>query len=445
MAKERVRLTKALVEAAQPKDKTYPIPDGGQAGLCLQVTPAGAKSWVIRYRFQGLQKTCTLGQWPTVTVDAARTLAMDALGNLKKHGIDPNAARAETRRAALEAREAAKNRPAAVTVDDLVDRYQAEHVPDNSEGWQTESCRLMDRHIRPALGKLPLKDLGPAEVSSLLYKMKGTPTQANRTRAVLRSMFQRAEEWGLRPLGTNPVSVVKMRGQETKRTRRLSDLELKKLGEALRASSELPELKAGLRLALMAGMRKGEIQGCLWEWVDLQAGTITIPPEEHKTGKKTGKARIVHLCPELVADLQAITRTLGCPHLIPGSSVKADDGTLQWKPFTAIQNPWERVREAAKLAVKGEPSEEDPGLHDLRRTFASVATDLGLKGFVAELLGHVEATVTDRYTRAAAERLHDAAATIGARIGGILSGAIDPEKEAEERAKAEAGKAARRA
>jgi integrase len=85
--------------------------------------------------------------------------------------------------------------------------------------------------------------------------------------------------------------------------------------------------------------------------------------------------------------------------------------------------------------------ENNPGLHDLRRTFASVGADLGLKGFVGELLGHAEATVTDIYTRAAAEPLHEAAEKIGARIDGILSGRIDPEKEAKERREAKAAKA----
>ena len=50
-----------------------------------------------------------------------------------------------------------------------------------------------------------------------------------------------------------------------------------------------------------------------------------------------------------------------------------------------------------------------PGWHDLRRTFASVGSDLGLKGFMGELLGHAEQTVTDIYTRTAAQRLKEAA------------------------------------
>ena len=112
----------------------------------------------------------------------------------------------------------------------------------------------------------------------------------------------------------------------------------------------------------------------------------------------------------------------------------------QWRPFIGLQGPLERIREAAKLATKGRPEEEDPGWHDLRRTFVSVGADLGLKGFVGELIGHAEQTVTDIYTRAAAERLKDAAEAIGSRIEGILSGGIDSAKEAEARRQEKANK-----
>jgi integrase len=105
--------------------------------------------------------------------------------------------------------------------------------------------------------------------------------------------------------------------------------------------------------------------------------------------------------------------------------------------MVGLQAPWERIRDAAGLSPKndkGEYLDEDhnPGWHDLRRTFASAGADLGLKGFVGELLGHAEATVTDIYARAAAEPLQGAEEKIGARIEGILSGRIDPEKEAQE-------------
>ena len=249
-------------------------------------------------------------------------------------------------------------------------------------------------------------------------------------------------------MGPTPVVVVKKPSTEASRDRRLTDLELKALGAALQASTEPEPFLLAVRLALLAGMRKGEIAACRWEWVDLETGEIHIPPDFHKSGHKSRKVRVIHCCSALVTFLKATVRTLGCPYVVPGKPRADKEGKpLPWEPIVGLQGPWERIREAAGLAPRDKETgayldeENNPGLHDLRRTFASVGADLGLKGFVGELLGHAEASTTDIYTRPAAERLHDAAETIGARIAGILSGAIDPEKEAEERRRAKEAKA----
>ena len=428
--REPIRLNKTDVEGLVPEKKDYFTPVAGYQGLCVRVLPGGDKAFVLRYRFNGIQKKHTLGRFPAMTPGGARK-AHSAAWTLIHEGKDPNQAKDDARKAAGEAQRAA------VTVGDLAIRYKEEHIQSGPRAQGKEAARLIDKHILPAMGNLPLVTVGPADVSALLFKMRGTPIQANRTRGVLRTMFGRAEEWELRPLGSNPVVVVKARNPETKRERRLSDQELKALGQTLKKSTEAVEIKVGLRLALLAGMRKGEILGLRWEWVDLEAGEIRLPAEEHKSGRKTGKVRVVRLCSALVEDLRSLTHTLGCPYVIPGHQifdpegrpVRGKDGRPAWQPFTALQNPWERTRIAAGLAKVSEPEESDPGLHDLRRTFASVGADLGLKGFIGELLGHAEQTVTDIYTRVAAERLQEAAETIGARIDAILSGRIDPEDE----------------
>jgi integrase len=435
-----IKLTKAEVEGLRLEAGSYfcPVVNArGQAiqGLNVRVMPSGMKSFVHRYRHQGIQKVLTLGRFPAMTPDAAEKASLAAQVRING-GEDPNQSKVDARKSA------ALERKAAFTVADLAERYIEEHItPNNHPSWASEATRLIKKHILPALGKLPLVEVGPADISGLLFKMrkatatkKATPTQANRTRAVLRTMFGRAEEWELRPLGSNPVAVVKLRAPEKKRERRLSDMELKPLGLALRASKEAPEYLLAVRLALLAGMRKGEIQALRWEWLNLEAGEIRIPPESHKAGRKTGRVRIVHLCSELVAEFKCLCPILGCSWVVPGLPVKDEDGKIiRHRPCVSLQNPWERIRVAAGLAVDGKPLDEDPGWHDLRRTFASVGADLGLKGFVGELLGHAEASVTDIYTRTAATRLKEAAEAIGARVQGLLSGAIDPAKEAEER------------
>jgi len=435
-----IRLNRTEVESLVPGVKDYFVSVDGYDGLCLRVLPNGEKSFVLRYRFHGIQRKHVLGRYPAMLPDAAKKAHVRtwALINEDK---DPNQAKIEARKAAAEARRAA------VTMNDLANRYFEEHVPDLADRWQAESGRLIHKHILPAMGNLLLSAIGPADVSALLHKMRKTPTQARRTRAVLRVMLGRAEEWGLRAIGSNPVPLVKLRDKEHKRTRRLTDLELKTLGVTLRGSKEHLGLLVAVRLALLAGMRKSEILGMRWEWVDLEESLIRIPAIKtdgkggHKTGKQTGRDRNIYLCSALVRDLRNLPHTIGSPFVFPGripNDKKKRNEKREPRPLENLQAPWERIRVAARLAISGEPSEEDPGLHDLRRTFASVAADIGLKGFAGELIGHAEQNVTDIYTRVAIERLKEAAETIGSRIEGILSGAIDPEKEAEERHQAKA-------
>lgn len=428
--------TKTQIEALQPKASNYPVPvvsKRGQSvrGLALQVTPAGCKSFVLRFRLLGKQKTLTLGKFPDMSIEQAVSSAQAKWAEIRE-GRNPSDKKREERQS--------------LTVKDLAERYLLEHIKPKGEGYGMEATRIINRHIIPKMGRLSLALVGPSDISTFLFKMRETPVQANRTRSILRTMFGRAEEWELRPLGSSPVTVVKNRTVEKSRERRLTDMELKSLGATLRTSKEPPEYLLAVRMALLAGMRKGEIAACKWSWVDLEAAEIRIPPEHHKTGKKTGKIRVVHLCNALAECLKATAHTLGCPFVVPGKArVDKDGKPLPWEPIVALQAPWERIRDAAGLSPKDDEGayldeDHNPGWHDLRRTFASVGADLGLKGFVGELLGHAEQTVTDIYTRAAAERLKDAAEAIGARIDGILSGAIDPEKEAEERRQAKARK-----
>ena len=251
---------------------------------------------------------------------------------------------------------------------------------------------------------------------------------------MLLSLFTQAERWELRPAGSNPVRVIRRTTENPGRARRLTEQEIIKVGAAIRENQartgprkakdpwvEDPFAVAGIRLALLTGMRKGEILGLRWEWVHLADKEVRIPPGFHKTGKKVKKERVVRLCAPARALLECLPRALGNPFVIvgeqPGSHL--DD----------LKGPWRRLRVQAGLAAKDEPAEDDATLHDLRRTFASIGEDLGMKGFVGELLGHAERTVTDIYTRAAVERLQDAAEAIGGRIAELLVGENHPGKE----------------
>ena len=61
---------------------------GGTDGLALQVSPSGARSWVLRMAAGGRQREMGLGSFPTVTLAEARERARQCR-TLVKQGIDP--------------------------------------------------------------------------------------------------------------------------------------------------------------------------------------------------------------------------------------------------------------------------------------------------------------------------------------------------------------------
>ena len=62
-----VTLTQSKVDKLQPRDKRYLVKDTGGLSVCVQ--PTGAKSFQLRYRIHGRQKTLSFGN---ITLKDAR-------------------------------------------------------------------------------------------------------------------------------------------------------------------------------------------------------------------------------------------------------------------------------------------------------------------------------------------------------------------------------------
>jgi hypothetical protein len=58
-------------------------------GLYLEVSPTGGKWWRLKYRFNGKEKRISLGVYPDVTLNEART-RRDSFRDLLADGIDPS-------------------------------------------------------------------------------------------------------------------------------------------------------------------------------------------------------------------------------------------------------------------------------------------------------------------------------------------------------------------
>ena len=141
-----------------------------------------------------------------------------------------------------------------------------------------------------------------------------------------------------------------------------------------------------------------EILHLKWEQVDFERGLLFLP--ESKTGKKT----VILNAPALEV-LNGLDRVGS--YVVPG-----DDPN---KPRADLKRPWAAVTKRAGL--------DGVRLHDLRHTYASFGAGGGLGlPIIGKLLGHTQASTTQRYAHLDSDPLRRASEHIGGRIAAALEG-----------------------
>lgn len=214
-------------------------------------------------------------------------------------------------------------------------------------------------------------------------------------------MMNLAEEWGLRPDGSNPCRhVTKFR--ELKRERYLTQEELHRLGatlaDAQASQTESPFAIAAIGLLILTGARLGEILTLRWDFVDLENRVLRLP--DSKTG-----AKLIYLNDAVIKMLRAMPRLDGNPYVIPGQKPGSH--------LVELQKPWRRIRAKAKLP--------DVRIHDLRHSFASVAAGIGMSlPMIGKLLGHSQPATTARYAHLAADPLRAASDLVATEIMSVM-------------------------
>ncbi len=246
-------------------------------GFGVRVYPAGGKVYIAQARGPGGPKRVTVGRHGVLGAEQARQRAALIIARVKA-GEEP------------------VPEPMAVklsggpTVGELARRFLEEHATVRYKPRTAASTRtVVNRHIVPALGRLPLATVERAQVTALHQRLCETPSIANMVVRTLSLMYRLAEGWGLVPEGCNPCrSVVKYPAR--KRERFLTDGEFTRLGQVLdeveaRSGASASAVTA-LRLLMLTGCRKKEILTLRWEDVALDQNELRLP--DAKTGARVG-------------------------------------------------------------------------------------------------------------------------------------------------------------
>lgn len=329
-----------------------------------------------------------------------------------------------------------KLKPAAkpVTVRELADKWETRHlIPDCSPVTVKNYRHMLDKRILPKLGDLPITRVTPGVIADFMAELRQEKRSTNRKPDdqlkhprspadalkmtakpdkllgdrtarhyydCMKFMFEKAVQWEM--LRANPVAKVD-RPKYRKRTMNfLNDDQAVTLLRKLAAEEDM-SFRAAVLLALLGGLRLGEVGELRWADVDWKNGAIDIsralkytPKEGSFIGdpKSEASARVLELPVGMMAVLhetklyqEDIAANIGDRWHGDGLIVCNWDGSQQHHDTPSKQ--WRRF--AGKNGCKG------IRFHDLRHTHATILLGNNLDAVsVASRLGHASAVTTLR-------------------------------------------------
>lgn len=386
----RAKITKRFVDDLPRADKVIVVFDTTLPGFVLKVTPAGGKTYQLRYRMGGRNtplKTYTIGKHGPLTPEQARKIAEGLIGDISRK-VDP---------AAVKAKKEAEDRGAltvAALSAEFLERYGSTKLKPRS---LEEYARAFKAHINPRIGGLKVRDVSHGDVERLHYAMRTMPPTANRTIAALSKFFSWSIRGGYRPNDNNPCKGLQ-KYKEQPRERYLSPGEIAAVGQAIRtceAEGIITPWHAGLfRCLLLTGMRRDELRTLEWRWVDLDRNVFSLPDS------KAGRRDI-----PIAAPVQQVLA--GLPRIDGNAYVFC--GAKAGRPIINIAKSWKRVLKEAGIA-HARP-------HDLRHTAASVAVTAGASLLlIGGVLGHKSSKTTERYSHLSDDPVRATSETIAQRV-----------------------------
>jgi integrase len=345
-----------------------------------------AKQWQFRAQVGGIRRWLSLGAFPAVGLSKATT---ELLTHRTAHESAKKGQADHPVLVARFARNAARAQPtvAGVFAEWLADkrmgssRKGGEPVRDRTIKVLMEN---FDADIRDRVGSGKIANLTREAVQACVDapRRRGAPGAAAHVFRTLRGLTTFAIKRGYIE-GADP-----MRGIENPRPYRpapvnaASDSEILTLLRHIKNSRLWEATKLAIEFQLLTGTRPSEVRLLTWDEINVGQARWTIPAERFKSGRE----HRVHLSRQALAVIARAKLIRGAStYVFPGA--KVNDKKLA--------GPMEKMAVARALSRVAERTKDEGGKklrpHDLRRTFRTMLSRIGVAPHVAELcLGHIE-------------------------------------------------------
>jgi len=381
-----VKLLDKLPNAPKGKRDTYH--DDKVKGLSVRVTSNGIKSFIVRKKKDGKDSLTTVGHYPAMTIEQARAKARTLL-SLFDSGINPKQQEQEQQVKQITLHQ--------VFLDYIKSR--GTNLKDNTKKGYVSAFNnyLKDWEDKPI-----------AEITRDMVEKKHraitkqSPTRANTVMRQLRAYYNYAmgeyEDTSGNPIFIhNPVSRlshIKAWNREKRKQTVIKTYDLKKWYDTV---MELPQHQLNNKkpntaevcrdlflFILFTGLRRREASTLMWDNIDFKDHSLTIEDT------KNHEAHSLPLTPFLLEILER--RKSDSPYIFQGTSPD--------KPLNDPKKQLDKVRKISGVYFN---------LHDLRRTFITIAESLDINTYaLKQLLNHKDQRdVTGGYIITDMERLRE--------------------------------------
>lgn len=361
-----MKLTDRACRAAAPTGERYKMFDG--AGLCLVVSPTGAKSWNWHYRESGKAKTISFGAYPEVTLAEAR------------------ARRDDGRRRLRDGQPPVTVENTGPTFGEIVNIW----LDGSREKWAASySARVETRmkcDILPALGRRPLGSIKPPDVLRVVKQIedRGAPEMARRVLKHCSAVFRFAVASGLCEIDpTANLGGAIIKPSTGKPRTALPAAELPEFFARLNAHPCERLTAMAIRFTMLTFVRTNEVRFARWsefEGLDGPEPLWRIPAER----MKMKRAHLVPLAPQVVRLLGEIRRQSAGDLLFPANT----------RTGTICENTM--LYALYDMGYRGRAT-----IHGFRGLASTVLNEQGFDGDCVELqLAHVQGAVRGAYNHA---------------------------------------------
>ncbi|MFP6847917.1 MAG: tyrosine-type recombinase/integrase [Pseudomonas sp.] len=304
---KRRPLADTALAGLEPESAAYREHDG--QSLYFRVKPNGGKFWELRYKKpDGKWSWLGLGSYPEVSGAGARQKAAELRADAAD-GVNPLTAK--------HARKASELAAANSTFEALAREWIEIRRPGWAPSTATRTIGALELHVLPVFGKRLYASILPIEWMEFLRGMEQLDIieQMSRVRRSCKEIYDLARVTGRAV--HNPLEGLN-RFLQSKPAENYAHVTVTELPALLRAIAAYPhahDVRLGLRLLMLTGVRPSELREARWDEFDRKAGLWQIPAER----MKKRRPHTVPLSRQALDALEQLHKMTGVyPLLFPG-------------------------------------------------------------------------------------------------------------------------------